>query len=136
MMHGCRYERVDRKRASRVWSDAFEAAAQKRSGLGVRVRTLFLVSGLVLPVWQEVKRVLAAQTRPIDRRLHVIRLETTGEKLFAWCCSLVRNYKLQDLQVCYWSFDLGCTHAHINAASQASAGLVHPFLHSKVLCLL
>jgi hypothetical protein len=69
---------VDRQRASRVWSDAFETAAQKRPGVGARVRTLYLISGLVLPVWQEVKRVLAAQPRPIDRRLHVIRLETTG----------------------------------------------------------
>ena len=36
----------------------------------------------MLPVWQEVKRVLAAQQRPVDRRLHVIRLETTGA-----CCN-------------------------------------------------
>ena len=46
--------------------------------MGARIQTLYLVSGLVLPVWQEVKRVLAAQQRPVDRRLHVIRLETTG----------------------------------------------------------
>lgn len=80
--HACRYERVDRARAGRVWSEAFEAAAQKRSGAGVRVRVLYLVSGLVLPVWQEVKRVLAAQPRPADRRLSVIRLETSGAQRF------------------------------------------------------
>lgn len=76
--HLRRYDRVDRARAGRVWADAYEAAAQKRSGPGVRVRVLYLISGLVLPVWQEVKRVLAAQPRPAERRLSVIRLETTG----------------------------------------------------------
>ncbi|BDA46474.1 Protein strawberry notch homolog 1 [Coccomyxa sp. Obi] len=74
-----KYERLDRLRAGRVWAEAYEAAAQKRSGPGVRVRMLYLISGLVLPVWQEVKRVLAAQPRPAERRLSVIRLETTGE---------------------------------------------------------
>lgn len=61
--------------------EAYESAAEKRSGAGARIQTLYLISGLVLPVWQEVKRVLAAQSRPVDRRLHVIRLETTGGAL-------------------------------------------------------
>ena len=77
-MSVCRYKRLDRARAGKAWSEAYESAAQRRTGTGVRIQTLYLVSGLVLPVWQEVKRVLAAQQRPIDRRLHVIRLETTG----------------------------------------------------------
>lgn len=46
---------------------------------------LYLISGLVLPVWQEVKRVLAAQPRPAERRLSVIRLETTGVPLAISC---------------------------------------------------
>jgi len=61
--------------------EAYESAAERRSGTGARIQTLYLISGLVLPVWQEVKRVLAAQSRPVDRRLHVIRLETTGGAL-------------------------------------------------------
>lgn len=76
-----RYDRVDRARAGRVWAEAYEASAQKRTGAGARVRVLYLVSGLVLPVWQEVKRVLAAQPRPAERRLSVIRLETTGARM-------------------------------------------------------
>lgn len=77
-MSSCRYKRLDRAQAGKAWAEAYESAAQKRTGPGARIQTLYLVSGLVLPVWQEVKRVLAAQQRPIDRRLHVIRLETTG----------------------------------------------------------
>ncbi len=79
--HMRRYDRVDRARAGRVWAEAYEASAQKRTGAGARVRVLYLVSGLVLPVWQEVKRVLAAQPRPAERRLSVIRLETTGARM-------------------------------------------------------
>jgi hypothetical protein len=75
---------VARPRAERLWAEAFEAAALRRRGPGARVRSLLLVSGLVLPVWQEVKRVLAGQPRAADRRLHVIRLETTGARTRAF----------------------------------------------------
>lgn len=69
---------MGRGRAERAWTEAHEAAAARRGRAGARVQELHLVSGLVLPVWQEVKRVLAGQPRPTDRRLRVIRLETTG----------------------------------------------------------
>ena len=108
--HLRRYDRVDRARAGRVWAEAYEAAAQKRSGPGVRVRVLYMISGLVLPVWQEVKRVLAAQPRPAERRLSVIRLETTGAlvstknycrytwpwRSLLWCSNVKARHEHQD----------------------------------------
>ena len=70
--------------AEALWQHQYQAAAQKsEKGLGGkggwRVRELVLIGGLVLPIWGLVEQALVKQQRPIDRRMHVLRLQTTGD---------------------------------------------------------
>ena len=69
--------------AEAQWQHHFEAAAQKsekgsNAKTGWRVRELVLIGGLVLPIWGMVEQALVKQPRPTDRRMHVLRLQTTG----------------------------------------------------------
>ena len=54
----------------------------------MRQRRIALLAGLVLPVWQVVEGALSLQARTVDRRLKVIRLQTTGvaTPLLQDCC--------------------------------------------------
>ncbi len=56
---------------------------------GWRVRELVLIGGLVLPIWGMVERALVKQHRPADRRMHVLRLHTTGSHAFSVLCCAV-----------------------------------------------
>jgi len=53
------------------------------------VRELVLIGGLVLPIWGMVERALVKQHRPADRRMHVLRLHTTGSHAFSVLCCAV-----------------------------------------------
>lgn len=79
----CRYVRLALPDAQAQWQQQYEAASQrseKGSGGkgGWRVRELVLIGGLVLPIWGMVEQALVKQQRPTDRRMHVLRLQTTG----------------------------------------------------------
>lgn len=79
----CRYVKLSPSDAEALWQQQYEAAAQKsEKGLGGkggwRVRELVLIGGLVLPIWGLVEQALVKQQRPTDRRMHVLRLQTTG----------------------------------------------------------
>ena len=81
-MHG-RYVKVDPSEAELQWQHQYAATKDKpEKGVGAkggwRVRELVLIGGLVLPIWGMVERALVKQHRPADRRMHVIRLQTTG----------------------------------------------------------
>ena len=80
----CRYVKLAPAEAEALWQHQYQAAAQKsEKGLGGkggwRVRELVLIGGLVLPIWGLVEQALVKQQRPIDRRMHVLRLQTTGD---------------------------------------------------------
>ena len=74
-----------------MWQQQFTAAGERQDkGVGVgswRVRELVLVGGLVLPIWSMVERALVRQQRPADRRMTVLRLQTTGAYLSPCCCA-------------------------------------------------
>ena len=79
----CRYVKLTPADAEEQWQHQFEAAAQKSekgsNAKGAwRVRELVLIGGLVLPIWGMVEQALVKQHRPTDRRMHVLRLQTTG----------------------------------------------------------
>ena len=85
----CRYVKLTAAEAEAQWQHQFEAAAQKsekgsNAKGGWRVRELVLIGGLVLPIWGMVEQALVKQHRPTDRRMHVLRLQTTGGSLLCW----------------------------------------------------
>ena len=99
----CRYVKLAAADAEAQWQHQYKAAAQKsEKGLSAkgawRVRELVLIGGLVLPIWGLVEQALVKQHRPTDRRMHVLRLQTTGLLLSCWplclpcqpvlCCTL------------------------------------------------
>ena len=118
----CRYVKLAPADAEAQWQHQFEAAAQKsEKGLnaktGWRVRELVLIGGLVLPIWGMVEQALVKQHRPTDRRMHVLRLQTTGASLLCWrlcpcaidklcctaCCTAnctLRSSRLSDVVLC------------------------------------
>ncbi len=67
-----------------MWDKAYEDAGKTQGrvganfGLNMRSRRIALLAGLVLPVWQVVEGALSLQARNADRRLKVLRLQTTG----------------------------------------------------------
>lgn len=71
---------MDAEAAQRLWDDTYAEAGRKRDGAtaGGRVRRITLLGGLVLPVWDAVQAALEQQTRASDRKLSVLRLQTTG----------------------------------------------------------
>lgn len=86
----CRYIKLDLAEAEAQWQQQYEAAAHKSeqgSGGkgGWRFRELVLIGGLVLPIWGMVEQALVKQHRPTDRRMHVLRLQTTGVLLLPPC---------------------------------------------------
>ena len=85
----CRYVKLTSADAEAQWQHQFEAAAQKsekgaNAKGGGRVRERVLIGGLVLPIWGMVEQALVKQHRPTDRRMHVLRLQTTGGSLLCW----------------------------------------------------
>ena len=82
----CRYVKLAAADAEAQWQRQYEAAAEKSekgssAKAGWRVRELVLIGGLVLPIWGMVEQALVKQHRPTDRRMHVLRLQTTGSGL-------------------------------------------------------
>ena len=79
-----RYVKLDPADAEPLWQQQFDAAGERQhtgvGGVGSswRVREIVLVGGLVLPIWSMVERALVRQQRPADRRMTVLRLQTTG----------------------------------------------------------
>lgn len=78
-----RYVRVHPSEAEVQWQHQYTASGGKPDrGVGARggwrVRELVLIGGLVLPIWGMVEHALVKQHRPADRRMHVLRLQTTG----------------------------------------------------------
>lgn len=83
------------------WTHQYESTAEKKNDKGSstkagwRVRELVLIGGLVLPIWGMVEQALVKQHRPTDRRMHVLRLQTTGwlaclpSPVVAVCCMLL-----------------------------------------------
>ena len=78
--HYCRYAPVDELLARQLWEEAY-SESNLFHGFGNRLKKLHLVSGMVLPIWPEIESVLSSQIRQADRRLNVMRLETTGDLL-------------------------------------------------------
>ncbi|KAL0035121.1 hypothetical protein WJX79_001613 [Trebouxia sp. C0005] len=79
-----KYVRVHPLEAKAQWQHQYAASGNTpERGVGARggwrVRELVLIGGLVLPIWGMVERALVKQHRPADRRMHVLRLHTTGE---------------------------------------------------------
>lgn len=72
-----RYKRANDAVAYQMWQDAYSEA--NKYGFGHRLRELQILSGLVLPIWPEVEKVLKQQSKVYARRLNVVRIETTGE---------------------------------------------------------
>ena len=67
-----------------MWERAFEeaGAARKETAAGSgRRRRVHLLTGLVLPVWEAVQSALGELHRASDRRLKVLRIQTTGAPL-------------------------------------------------------
>jgi hypothetical protein len=73
-----RYQRLDGDTAQRLWAQAHEQAGRQRNTAGARIRRISLLGGLVLPVWDAVSEALQQQVRAVDRKLSVLRLQTTG----------------------------------------------------------
>lgn len=78
----CRYQNVASLVARQLWEEA-HLESERQQGVGSRLRELQLLSGLVLPIWPEVEMCLSQEVRASQRRLNVMRLETTGEALTA-----------------------------------------------------
>lgn len=74
---GDRYVKLPLGQAAGLWTERHAAAGQV-SGPGSRCRTLFIIGGLVLPLWSVLERILNRQTRVADRKLAIIRLQLTG----------------------------------------------------------
>lgn len=73
----CRYAKVDELVARQLWEEAHRDS-NLFHGYGNRLKKLHFVSGLVLPIWPQIEQCLGSQIRHADRRLNVMRLETTG----------------------------------------------------------
>ena len=72
-----RYRPVNDLVARQLWEESHRES-NRRHGTGARLRELHLISGLVLPIWPEIEKCLQRQLKPSERRLNVIRLETSG----------------------------------------------------------
>ncbi|KAL3149047.1 hypothetical protein ABBQ32_001892 [Trebouxia sp. C0010 RCD-2024] len=97
-----RYVKLAAAEAEVLWQHQYEAAAQKsEKGVGGkggwRVRELVLIGGLVLPIWGLVEQALVKQQRPIDRRMHVLRLQTTGDNARRLVGMLLPRGAVEDL---------------------------------------
>jgi len=77
-----RYTRLSAAEAQPLWERAYEEAAaanrKETAAGGGRRRRVHMLTGLVLPVWEAVQSALADLHRASDRRLRVLRLQTTG----------------------------------------------------------
>lgn len=101
----CRYVKLAPAEAEVLWQHQYEAAAQKsEKGVGGkggwRVRELVLIGGLVLPIWGLVEQALVKQQRPTDRRMHVLRLQTTGDPCWPLAASCCPSYCVAYCTVC------------------------------------
>jgi hypothetical protein len=68
-----------------MWERAYEeagAARKETAAGGGRRRRVHLLTGLVLPVWEAVQTALGELHRASDRRLKVLRIQTTGARPF------------------------------------------------------
>ncbi len=79
-----RYTRLSAAEAQPLWERAYEEAAaanrKETAAGGGRRRRVHMLTGLVLPVWEAVQSALADLHRASDRRLRVLRLQTTGTR--------------------------------------------------------
>lgn len=78
-----RYVQLSMIEARAQWELSYAEAPVLRKGgvsAGGRWRRVHLLTGLVLPVWEAVQDTLADLERAGDRRLKVLRLQTTGER--------------------------------------------------------
>lgn len=79
----CRYVQLSTSEARVQWELGYAEAPVLRKGgvsAGGRWRRVHLLTGLVLPVWEAVQDTLADLERAADRRLKVLRLQTTGAR--------------------------------------------------------
>jgi hypothetical protein len=75
-----RYTKLPLGQAEKLWKQLYNRAGATQ-GPGARHRTHFIIGGLVLPMWTILEQVLSNQAKPADRKLNVIRLQTTGPPL-------------------------------------------------------
>lgn len=71
--------------AKALWELSYAEEPVLRKGgvsAGGRWRRLHLLTGLVLPVWEAASSALVDLQRTADRRLKVLRLQTTGDAPF------------------------------------------------------
>ncbi|KAA6420128.1 MAG: strawberry notch-1 [Trebouxia sp. A1-2] len=97
-----KYVRVHPLEAKAQWQHQYAASGNTpERGVGARggwrVRELVLIGGLVLPIWGMVERALVKQHRPADRRMHVLRLHTTGENAKRLVGMLLPKGAVEDL---------------------------------------
>lgn len=80
------------EKASTRWKEEFEISAEEcmhgpkckvgaSCTVGKRVQEFNILGGLILPVWGMVEKSLSKQVRTSHRRMRVVRLETTFEKM-------------------------------------------------------
>ncbi|KAJ3693490.1 hypothetical protein LUZ60_008970 [Juncus effusus] len=48
--------------------------------IGKRLQEVYILGGLILPLWRNIEKTLNKQARASHRRIRVVRLETTGEE--------------------------------------------------------
>lgn len=91
---------MDAAAAQKQWEETYEGAGRRRgagaAGVGARLRRIVLLGGLVLPVWDAVQAALEQQTRASDRKLSVLRLQTTGAHTESLHRFFVRPFRCLD----------------------------------------
>ena len=87
-----RYQRMPEEAAKQLWETAYQGAGREGpSGQGGRLRRISLLGGLVLPVWDVLQAALEQQKFARDRKLSVLRLQTSGAPflctpVWVWLC--------------------------------------------------
>lgn len=81
----CRYEKLSESDAEDMWGTAYTAAGDTFDlgasfRPGQRFREVLLIGGLVLPVWNVVRTALSRMEKASERRMQVLRIQTTGEQ--------------------------------------------------------
>ena len=81
----CRYEKLSESDAEDLWGTAYTAAGDTFDlgasfRPGQRFREVLLIGGLVLPVWNVVRTALSRMEKAAERRMQVLRIQTTGER--------------------------------------------------------
>ena len=85
LLRCCRYEKLSESDAEDMWGAAYTAAGDTFDlgpsfRPGQRFREVLLIGGLVLPVWNVVRTALSRMEKAAERRMQVLRIQTTGER--------------------------------------------------------